>query len=461
MAADPRFLTRLFALALVIAVVANGGAVYLKRTGLLQQDAYHAYWAFHCHGSWDDPKDPPEGQCERLTSREATVRQGLPALSAPRDGIYSYVYEVTPAERPLKLAKDVLVLGLLAAGLWAAMRVGIGFPSLRKGLPLYVLAAYSILAFLVSAPVNGALVAAAGVRSFLFPFVALTGRWLAGHLAEFAECLGALLVLELCLVPFELYRGIHMFHEWSSWSLASRVVGTLVQPNSLGVFAVAAFAFYWSFAVPRRHPAVFGLVAAALVVFSGSATGIVCVAMAACVLLYQRTSAPLRPLVPLLGLLLLAIGAAMLPTLTGRNDVFDSLTGEGRLGALAAALSDRPLAQVLLGSGLGVNTNLALVLQGLGGQASGPATHGVVPTDSALIGLLIQIGLLGTVCFYALLAWAARRDARARPFYAVLAVCTLTINVTELFPVNVLLGLALAHSVWADAEPAQAPRHGS
>jgi hypothetical protein len=460
MAADPRFLTRLFAVALVVAVIANGAGVYLKRTGLLQQEAYRAYWAFHCHGSWDDPDEPREPQCDRLTNREATIKQGLPRPSAPRDGIYSYVYDVEPAERPLKLAKDVLVLGLLAVGLWTTMRDRVGFPSRRKGLPVYVLAAYSILALLVSVPINGALVAAAGMRSFLFPFVALTGRWLAAHLSEFAKCLGVLLVLQVCLVPFELYRGIHMFHEWSSWSLASRVVGTLVQPNSLGIFAVAAFAFYYSFAVPRSHVALLALAAAALVALSGSATGMACAALACFVLLQQRTSVHRRRLVTLLGLLLLVIGVAMLPTLTGREDVFDSLSSGGRLGALAAALCDRPLAQVLLGSGLGVNTNLALVLGGLGGQASGPATHGVVPTDSAFIGLLIQIGLLGTALFYALLAWAARRDCTARPFYAVLALCTLTINVTELFPVNVMLSLALAHSVWAAGEPAQAKLHG-
>jgi hypothetical protein len=62
--------------------------------------------------------------------------------------------------------------------------------------------------------------------------------------------------------------------------------------------------------------------------------------------------------------------------------------------------------------------------------------------------MVIQIGLAGTLLFYAMLVWAALRDTLAWPFYCIVAVCTLTINVTELFPVNVLLALTLAHSAW-------------
>jgi hypothetical protein len=87
-------------------------------------------------------------------------------------------------------------------------------------------------------------------------------------------------------------------------------------------------------------------------------------------------------------------------------------------------------------------------LAGFQGQGDAPAGNDlrVVPTDSALTSLVIQIGLLGSVLFYAALFWAARRDPPARPFYCVVALCTLTINVGELFPVNVLMGIALAHS---------------
>ncbi len=46
-----------------------------------------------------------------------------------------------------------------------------------------------------------------------------------------------------------------------------------------------------------------------------------------------------------------------------------------------------------------------------------------------------------TLLFYGSLLWAALRDPVVRPFYGIVAVCSLTINVMELFPVNLLLGM--------------------
>ena len=69
-------------------------------------------------------------------------------------------------------------------------------------------------------------------------------------------------------------------------------------------------------------------------------------------------------------------------------------------------------------------------------------------TESTVTGLIVQIGVLGALLFYAVLLWAAFRDQTARLFYLIVAICSLTINIIWLFPVNLLLGLALAHSVW-------------
>jgi hypothetical protein len=60
--------------------------------------------------------------------------------------------------------------------------------------------------------------------------------------------------------------------------------------------------------------------------------------------------------------------------------------------------------------------------------------------------LFVQLGLVGVLAFYGLLAWAWRVDGGARPFYLVAAIASLTINLPEAFPLNVLLGLALARS---------------
>jgi hypothetical protein len=46
-----------------------------------------------------------------------------------------------------------------------------------------------------------------------------------------------------------------------------------------------------------------------------------------------------------------------------------------------------------------------------------------------------------------LIGWAMWRDRIARPAYIVIAISSLTINITEVFPVNFMLGLLLAHTI--------------
>ena len=65
-----------------------------------------------------------------------------------------------------------------------------------------------------------------------------------------------------------------------------------------------------------------------------------------------------------------------------------------------------------------------------------------------------------TLLFYGALVWAAVRDHQARMFYAIVAICSLTLQVTELFPVNFLLGVTLAHSVAVAPQTRLMPGHG-
>jgi hypothetical protein len=316
---------------------------------------------------------------------------------------------------------------------------------------VYLLSGYALASFMASFALNGGLVAAAGLRSFAFLFAALLAGWLVPHIGMFAAAVGALLLFQAALLPFEMVRGIHLFHEWSPWSFASRVVGTLVQPNSMGVFAVAGMAFHYSFArSSSRLLWPLCALALALVLLSGSGTGLVCTAAAVGVALHRRMPAGRLWPAAAAGLAIAVLAVMSLPTLTGRADIFESLGTGGRVEKLQSALMDRPALEVIVGSGLGVDTNLALNLAGVtvsGGFSGGNAPRALA-TDSALTSLVIQIGLVGTLLFYAALFWAGRRDRAARPFYCVMALCTLTINVGELFPVNVLLGMAWAHSAW-------------
>lgn len=440
---------RFWAFALVLAALANGAGPYLKRTGLIDKDAYRIYWAVHCGFLGSSGAAVRERQCHELTTPAEIRQHALPSSGDVVDTSFRYVYEVTPAERPLKLAKDVLLVLLCAAGAWRLLTGRLKFPPWRESWPLVVLAAYAGIALAASVTLNGPIVGAAGLRLLLVFGAGLLGAAAARHMAAFAVAVALLLGVQLVLAPFEMFRSVHVFHEWSPLFLARRVTGTMVQPNSLGVFAAAAMAFCYSFLPSRATRLPLAAATLAVVLLSGSGTGLVCAALAAVTIFVLRRP-PGRRLVAAVGA---AVGVALviavvLPVLSGRADIFDSVAS-GRLDTLRAALLDRSAWDLFFGSGPGVNTNLALSLQAAGSPAGGSTGPAPAPTDSALTGLLIQIGLLGTGLFYATLAWAARRDPRARPFYAVIALCTLTINVTELFPVNFLLGIAWAHSLWA------------
>lgn len=450
------WLPTVLAFAMAIAAVCNGAGFYLKRTGSLDQQAYRAYWAAHC-ATLDVFQ--LERQCFAYTT-PAEIQASAASTSAnPKAESIRFLYQVSGVERAFKVAKDLVWLAILALSCWMLARRRARLPSWGQAGPMIAFAAYSAAALLVSVPVNGALIAAAGLRSFLFLPAAVLGQWLVAHISVFARAAAALLALQVLLLPVELFRGAHLFHEWSPFSLASRVTGTMVHPNSLGVLAVATVAFYYCFSESNARLGWLSLAALGLVLLSGSGTGLVCAALALSVILWQRAGSPRRSWMVAAGLLPVILVVLALPFLSGRADVFDS-TG-GRMAVLQAALFDRAAAQVALGSGLGVNTNLALNLSGFGtGSPPAPGAPAAMPTDSMFTSLVIQVGLVGTLLFYAMLFWGARRVPAARPFYGVIAVCSLTINVAELFPVNMLLALALAHSAWhARAGPWAADTH--
>jgi hypothetical protein len=104
----------------------------------------------------------------------------------------------------------------------------------------------------------------------------------------------------------------------------------------------------------------------------------------------------------------------------------------------------------IFGRGIGAGSNQTSIFVVLEPY---PLRHALQATelfyaDSTVTWLLVQFGFAGILAFYAMLSWAFAKDRAARPFYLALAIASLTINIPEFFPVNFLLGLALAHSIW-------------
>ena len=106
----------------------------------------------------------------------------------------------------------------------------------------------------------------------MFLAIALTGSWIVGDLGVFARCVALLLGIELLLMPFEFAFGMHINGHFGDSSFVRRMSGTLVTPNSFGIFAVAALAFYHAFSEPKDSLWPLVAIVAVLVAASGGGT---------------------------------------------------------------------------------------------------------------------------------------------------------------------------------------------
>lgn len=424
---------------MVVATLLSGAGVYLKKIGVLEADQYSAYWELHCQGRDVVLSSPGFRKCtaagpgvpEAVRSEEAQRKAELAHVA--------YLYRADGIELVPKVAKDMLLLGLIAWGAATMLRqASFAVPSAGMWLLLSLLAlvAYDSVGTTLG---DGWRPLLGGWRSFEFLLVAVfCGRIAsARNMATLAAGVGTLMVLQLPLLLPEWLYGVYVHGDYAiaagPWK---RLVGSFVHPNSLGVFMATGLGFYYAFSTARNLVLPLFVMSLIVMAGSGSGTGAVCLVAFVIAVLSGRATVRSRPV------LLLAGGAAALgivlalPTLVHRPDAFDSLWG--RLNSSHAPWHRvASLGDVILGEGIGQGTNTAAQLLAGGGHGRG--------ADSLLYCLLAQVGLLGTTLFYAALLGGPRADRHYRPLLWILVLVSLTCNLSELFPANLLLGLTLAH----------------
>jgi hypothetical protein len=256
------------------------------------------------------------------------------------------------------------------------------------------------------------------------------------------------LLVEACLAVIELNRGLLIYSIYLFDRDIVRVVGTFSLPISLGSFAVVtwAAAYCWG-EFPRRTLFLLTVLLLALLLVNASATAWAALAAATIAMLLPKLRASRRRALIVAILPLALIGWQVLPELTGRPDVQDSLWGRILPVQLYATehLSTR---EVLFGTGFGVGTN-ALAQHGKGVAISREMPDRPVG-DSMPAALFWQVGLVGLFFAYALFALALRADEQSRPIGMALLVSSAAVNITELFPVSLILGFWLANAALKD-----------
>jgi len=452
----PQTLALFIGIALIVATLANGAGVYLRKLGIIEPEAYRTYWALQCNGITQG--NPITGTGEGCSTY---VKENPPHHLSREDILVMWriarsVYETPAREIPLKLAKDALGVAVIVLSAWLIMRRKTAWPAAQKAWPLLLLLSYVICSFIASWAAHGTMTAMAGLRPFMFLVMALVCGWLAPHMAVVAQCLAVLLGTEALLVTAEMFNVKQMIGHVvailpsGSYVLATRASGTLILPNTLGIFAATGLAFYYTFSRTRSYLPIVAGVALMLILAGGSATGLLCMLYFLFFIAIERIEPQRRRFAMVAGILACLAVIPALPVITGRPGLFDSIVGEGqRLDVFRYALADKNLLELLFGRGIGLNTNLALNLLNQAPPDALAAAGTLIPppTDSTVTSLIVQIGILGTLLFYGSLLWAALHDPGARMFYVIIVLCSLTLNIPEVFPVNLLLGIVLARSL--------------
>lgn len=413
-----RILRVLFGL-LVLAIFTNGLYFWLQKSQLVPSSTYQDFLLAN--------QDYYDGKLKEL-----------PKLNL--DGFY-----VVPRQWMVtKLLKDVFIFSFALASLFFLRRSH--WSASAALIPLALLGLSFLASLVYSLQQYGVWVATAGVRPLIYLAAGLIGIWVArkpASLELLCRFLLAVLVLELLMGLYEYAFGLPLFN---TARLSNRINGSFSFPTSLGIFAVVVFVLGLRFSGISK--ALLLGVAAPVVYMTGSATALVLFLVAGAIWVHDLVPDSWKRTLRLALLGFLFVVALIMPKMVARSDVFDSLWGRVEFGADYIRHAP-PGSAILFGKGLGIGSNIVNSVVMQSGDIAEPEGVELIHAraDSTPLALVNQIGIIGTLLFYLVIAVAAWRDPRAGPVYLILCLASLTVNLLELFPMNFILGLLLCHSL--------------
>ena len=411
----------IFMVAIIIATVLNGTSFWLKRVGWMEPQLYQEY------------------QSKNFRGQEFKDSDSLMQLTR-------CTYQTKGVWTAFKASKDVVFLLFIIVSLLLILR---GYTEWKiRYVWLFVSMAFLFLyAFCKSLLQFGPLLPLAGIRSFLFLGVVIVGSWAVREKVFYflTKCLIVLILFQLLLAPYEFVYGMRFFASTYFWN---RIVGTMLQPSSLGIVLVLGLVWCFIFSHSRTWLWRLTVIVCVLVFLSGSATALFLLLFASVATLWSKIDNRYRKWLLCGGIASSVFLFLLLPLLTGRAVIYYSLWG--RLSLYKEHIfTGSEWYELLFGRGLGAGTNTAvnLLMDWQASTAHGVVSHTVFVADSTPLMLISQVGFIGLFLVYGLLFLAVRNDPQSRIFYVSIILASLTVNISELFPVNFILGLLLARSL--------------
>lgn len=346
--------------------------------------------------------------------------------------ISSHSTLVTPVY--VKAVKDVLMVGLIFLGviqIKASSRIFL--PDLYS---TFLLCSFISLVLTVCYQGVEVLYLAAGIRALIpFVLVIFVYKCVDYKLQQsIARVLRILLCVALSLQIVQLlfappYFGANYF------GLNSRNPGIFIVPSTMACFAVVSMYYIRAFLPPIwPNQVAFWCIGPFAVLLTASGSGIVSASMLMAVAAINMIK---EKFIALVVVPLLAGGAfLLLPEITGRDDIYSSLAI--RFVVLFGSLSENT---VLLSNQFGMWTNAADTFA----QARGSEDGMAMISDSTITSAIGNFGGLALLFLLASLVRAYSRQGAFFLFAAAFLPLSLTLNINEAFPANLLLAVSLAY----------------
>ncbi|MEY4354872.1 MAG: hypothetical protein RLZZ609_3113 [Cyanobacteriota bacterium] len=441
-------LTRLLVVAMLLAVLLNGLPFWARRVGLLEAQAYGRDLARFC-------QPPVQRWWLPASCRSFKIPPGPPPIRIERLD-YHRLYRIAPREVGFKAARYAIPPLLLLVSTALLVARWQPLPPLQALLPLVPLLLSSLLSIAISLPLDGlSATLLSAVWSLWIPLAAVAG-WLTTprRLQILADGAAALVLLQVPFLALEAMRGLPMpFGGPPSPWLPTRLSGLMNQPNTLGgLLAISvALCMVGSNRPWQRWPLL--LLSMGLAALARSGGGVVGLLLLALAMLWGHLPRRWRVFPLVVGLVVCALA---LPGLLGRPQLIDSPTG--RLRTLRVWIQNpRTPQERWLGYGVASQSHRQRSFPRLDPPATAVEAprSGRGPAAEAMpLLLLAQGGVVALVAFYGLLGWCCWQDPDLRPFWAVLLLISLTLNISEVFPLGVWLAVATARGLNRSLRPA-------
>ncbi|MHC4153367.1 MAG: hypothetical protein ACYST6_00355 [Planctomycetota bacterium] len=333
----------------------------------------------------------------------------------------------------IKLVKDLVLLMIICLGGSSAL-LGRRVLS-EKSFWLFVFSV--LLSFCLSVFNQEYWLTLAGVRhllpfAVLFSVYGITNDEFQGKLAKL---LAILFVVGLTIQLFQLFCAVS-WYEPNLWGLSRRNPGFYLIPSSMAMFSLITMYYLYHYYPSGvfRNLCVY-MLGPLSVLLTASGTGIVSLGLFMFTIAYFRTRPKSIVILVCISLLLLIL--VFLPNLTGRDDVYVSLSM--RLAKLSDVWTQN---RQLLSTHFGYGTNAAVLLKN---------TYDIGPppliTDSTFTAIIVSYGCLPLVFFILFIAEAVGFRVRMiqANFIVIFVTFMLTTQIFELFPANLLFSVNLAY----------------